>query len=229
VAGLIVFALGGGAGAPRALSQTAPAPPQSPAPIERLGPDRLRIGRVEVNVARREVSVPGTVTTAEVLEFIAVARQGFKAYESALELDTNAVGFNLALILIGLDASGAVVPKFHIDPTPPQGDPLDLFVEWDDSGRRRRVRAEELVYNTLSKATLSEGPWVYTGSTFVAEQRAYLSEIEGTLIGFVHTPAPVIESPRPLGQGDYGANRLNPSLNLKAGTMVTLIVRALPR
>ena len=229
LAGLLVLVFGTVAGVGESPSQTEPATSQGLAPIQRIGPDLLRIGNVSVNMARKEVSVPGTVTHAEVLEFIAVAKGGFKAYESALELDTNAVGFNLALILIGLDSARGVVPEFHFDPTLPQGDPVEISVEWAVNGRRRNVPAEELVFNTSTKATLSKGPWVYTGSTFVSERNAYLAEIEGTLIGFVHTPAPVIENPRPLGQGDYSANRLNPQLNLAPETAVTLTVRALPR
>jgi hypothetical protein len=209
--------------------QDSKAGPKTAAPIERLSPDRLRVGNVHIDMARQEVSVTGTITDAMVLEFIAVAKGGFKAYESALELETSAINFNLALILIGLDPSRAVVPKFHIDPDLPKGDPVDVWIEWDDNGRQRRARAEEIVYNEKTKKTLTQGPWVYTGSVFAAESNAYLAEIEGTLIGFVHSPAPVIDSPRPLPGGDYGANKLNPALNLAPGMSVTLKVRALPR
>jgi hypothetical protein len=45
----------------------------------------------------------------------------------------------------------------------------------------------------------------------------------------VHSPAPVIDSPRPISAGEYGANRLNDKLGLKPGMKVELIVRALPR
>ena len=61
----------------------------------------------------------------------------------------------------------------------------------------------------------------------VPEKSAYLADIDGSLIGFAHTPAPVIESPRPLGT--YGNELLNPNLNLKPGTPIVLTVRALPR
>ena len=142
-------------------------------------------------------------------------------------METNAINFNLALILIGLDQSRSVGPKMHFDPAIPQGDPVEIWVEWDDPNGRRRVRAEQLVYNTSSKTTLSEGPWVYTGSVFLAENNAYLADIEGSLIGFVHTPAPIIESPRPTSPTNYGSDTLNPALNLKPGTSIQLIVRAL--
>lgn len=204
-------------------------PTRPSAPIERLGADRLRVGNIQIDTAKKEVVVRGTVNDALTLEFVANPKGGFKAYESALELDTDAVNFNLALILIGLDPARAVPARTHLDVTPPQGDPVEVWVAWEANGRQMRVRAEQLIYNVQTKQTLSEGPWVYTGSVFSSDNNAYLADLEGSLIGFVHTPAPVIESPRPLNPGDYGANRLNPNLNLKPGTAVTLTVRALPR
>jgi hypothetical protein len=204
--------------------------PTTPPAIKRLGPDLLKIGSMQIDTAKKEVSVSGQVTEATVLEFIAVKKGGLKAYESALELETNGLEFNLGLILIGLDPARAVGPKFHIDPALPEGDPVEIWVEWEDAGAHRKVRAEQLVFNQKSKRTLSEGPWVYTGSAFTRDSNAFfLADLDGTLIGFVHSPSPLIDSPRPLVEGEYGENRLNPSLNLKPGTNVVLTVRALAR
>lgn len=202
-----------------------PAPP--PAPVEKMGPDELRVGNVRISTARKELSVAGVVNEVQVLEFLANTKGGWKAYESALELETNAVNFNVACLLIGLDNVGAVVARFQFDPQPPQGHPVEMFLEWDEGGMRRRIRAEQLIYNRVTKQTLTEGPWVYTGSVF-QEGNVYAAETEGTLVGFMHTTAPIIESPRPMN-GNYGDSIINPGLNLKAGTAIQLIVRALPR
>jgi hypothetical protein len=211
-----------------ALAQAKPSP-RPPAPAERISDTLLRVGSVRVDLAKKEISVTGTVTDAQTLEFVAVAKGGQKAYESALELDTDAINFNLGLLLIGLDQTRGVPSRYHFDPVLPQGDPVEIWVEWDDAGQSRKVRGEELVFNQQTKATLSTGPWVYTGSVFSAQTNAYLADIEGTLIGFVHTPAPIIESPRPLAPGVYGSNRLNPTLNLKPGQKIVLTARAIAR
>lgn len=229
-ASVLVFALASGPAAARPSLEQAPAagqPPRTPPPVERLGDNLLRIGKVQIDTKQRQISVAGTVNDVQTLEFVATAEGGFKAYESALSLDTDGITFNLGLLLIGLDRKNAYVPKMHFDPTPPKGDPVEIWVEWDADGKRTRVRAEELVYNEATKRTLAADSWVYTGSTFVAHDNAYMADIEGTLIGFVHTPAPVIEHAGILA-GNYGANRLNPALKLKPGTVVTLTVRALP-
>ena len=167
--------------APPLLAQQPPQPPMSrgpyfgptpaPSPVERLGPNRVRVGNIRVDTAKKELSVDGVVNEVLMLEFLANTKDGFKAYESALELDTNAINFNVACLLIGLDNAGAVVSRYQFDPLPPQGYPLELFIEWDSGGTRRRIRAEQLVYNKVTKQTLTEGPWVYTGSVFSAENK----------------------------------------------------------
>ncbi len=204
-------------------------PPSAPAPVERLGPDLLRVGNVRIDTAKKEISVKGVVTTANILEFVAVTKGGRKGYESALELDTNAIDFNLGLILIGLDQSRSVGPKMHLDRNAPKGDPVEIWIEWDEPNGHRTIRAEQLIYDKQSRTTLPEGPWVYTGSVFSPENNAYLADVQGSLIGFVHTPATVIDSPRALSPGAYGNSVLNPALNLQPGTPVQLLVRALPR
>ncbi len=203
--------------------------PTTPAAIERLGPTSLRVGNVLLDTVAKELSVRGRVLEAEVLEFLAVTKGGFKAYESALELDTNAINFNVALILLGVDPARSVPPMRQFDPAIPKGDPLEMWVEWDEATGRKRIRAEQLIYNRQSNTTLPEGPWVYTGSVFVEGAKAYLADIEGSLIGFAHTPATVIDSPRPLGATAYGNDILNPALNLKPGTSIQVTVRLLPR
>jgi hypothetical protein len=205
-----------------------PPPPPKPASVERLGPDLLRVGSVRVDTDRKEIAVTGAVNDVPILEFFANTKGGFKAYESALELDTNAIDFNLGLILIGLDPARGGVPRFQFDPGLPKGDPVEIWVEWDSGGSRRRVRAEELVFNEDTKRTLEEGPWVYTGSFFPPGSDRFLAELDGTLIGLMHAPSPLIENGRPL-PGPYGRLHLNPGLGLSPGTKVVVTVRALPR
>jgi hypothetical protein len=203
-------------------------PAPAPSPVERLGRDLVRVGNIRVDTAKKELSVDGVINSVPALEFLANTKDGYKGYESAFELNTNAVNFNVACLLIGLDNTGAVVSRYQFDPLPPQGHPVDLFIEWDDGGTRRRIRAEQLIYSRVTKQTLTEGPWVYTGSVFNAENKTYMAEQEGTIVGYLHNMAPIIESPRPL-VGNFGDTIINPDLNLKAGTTVTLIVKALPR
>jgi hypothetical protein len=225
---LFATALVGAAPQQAGQSPTGPLDKPQPAasPIERLSPGLFRIGNIRIDTGKREISVNGVVNDARTLEFIAGTKGGFKNYETALELDTNAINFNLALILLGLDSARAVPPRRHLDPDPPKGDPVDVFIEWQDNGRARVVRAEELVYNEETKRTLPEGPWVYTGSLFVARANRYMADVDGTLIGFVHSPSTIIENPARL-VGGYGASQINPALNLKPGMAVKVTIRSI--
>jgi len=202
-----------------------PAPPPATPRIEKLGPNRLRIGRVQVDVATREVAVTGHVNDVQFLEWVANTTNGLKAYESAITADTDAITFNTALLLIGLDKAHARVPTQHFDPEPPRGDPVEIFIEFGEATKRRRVRIEQLLLDKRTNTTLPEGPWVYTGSTLFPDGR-YMAELDGVLIGFVHSPAPIIENPGAGAVGAFGSLVLNKEL-VAPGTDVTLIVKAL--
>jgi hypothetical protein len=199
--------------------------------IEKTGPSTYRIGKLNVDTARKEIVAPGYVNEVMVLEFVANTRDGFKGYESALTIDTNAITFNTALLLIGLDPANARVPTEHFDPRPPTGDPVEVSVEWIANGESKRVPIEQLLFDRRTETTIPPSPWVYTGSTFIdlGTHREFMAEMDGVLIGFVHSPAPLIENTGAGAVNGYGAVVLNPNLGLKPGQAVTMIVRALPR
>ncbi len=180
---------------------------------------------MRVDSARREVTVSGKVNDTKVLEFIANTKNGFRAYESAIELDTNGLTFNLAMILIGLDKANATPPRFHFDPTPPVGDPVDVFVEWKAGGETKRIRAEELLWDKEKKETFSRSPWVYTGS-FVLDDGRYMADQDAVLIGFVHDPSSIIEWAGSNGVGRFGFVQIDPKLGLLPGTAITVIVKS---
>lgn len=200
------------------------APP--PAKVERLGPNLFRLGAIRVDTTAREVAVTGHVNDVPVLEWVANTEGGLKAYESALTADTDAITFNTALLLIGLDKAHARVPTQHFDSVPPAGDAVEVFVEWMAAGQTRRVRIEELLTDKRTNAPLTDSQWVYTGSRFVEGTNMYQAQLDGVLIGFVHSPAPVIENAGTGAVGAFGSIVLNKDL-VPPGSPVTLIVKAI--
>ena len=217
--------------------QLPPAPPPAytvkvkPDPVEKLSADSYRVGKMRVDTAKRELVVPGTINPASTLEFVANTLNGAKAYESAITLETNAISFNAALLLLGLDPSRSKPSRTQFDTTPPEGDPVEIEVEWRDEGRTRRVKIEELLFDQRAKKTLTPGPWVYAGSTFIevgSGQRAYLAELDGVLIGLMHGPQAIIDNPRNDAVGGYGSIVLNTRLGLKENTPVSVTIKALP-
>ena len=207
---------------------SAQGPPQKPV-VEKLGEKLFRIGTIRVDTDKRELAVVGRVNAVYgPLEFVANTRGGMKAYESAIELDTNGITFHTACLLIGLDAGHSVRPTAHFDPRPPEGDAVDVLVSWQENGRERQINAEQLLYDRERKASITNSRWVFTGSALVGGGML-LADAEGALIGFVHTPAPVIENVSSDAVKRYGAIILNQELGLKPGTPITLTVRAIPQ
>jgi hypothetical protein len=209
------------------LSVGAQAPKPASPVVEKLGNNLYRVGGLQVDVARKEIAATGKVNDVIVLEFIANARDGVKAYESALTLDTDPVSFNAALLLIGLDPSRGRVPQFYIPPTPPEGDPVAVEIEWTRGSERRRVSVDQLLFDNEKKATMPVERWVYTGSTFTTDGQ-YMAALDGVLIGFMHTQSSIIDEHGGAGVGRYGTIILNRNLGFEPGAPVTLFVRALP-
>lgn len=203
-------------------------PPSAPSRVEKLSESTLRIGAIYVDLTKKEIVVPGTINDVMVLEFLVNTKAGYKSYESAIEADCTALDFNVALVLIGLDDERSKArPRFHFDPVTPQGDGVEMSVSWRTAIGERHAKLEELIYNEGNKQTLPAGHWVYTGPRFMPNSKALMADVDGVLIGFVHTPATLIERAEAV-PGPYGNAKLNPALGLTAGTPVLVTIKALP-
>jgi hypothetical protein len=202
-----------------------PAPQEKPPAIEKLGDNQFRIGQVRVDTSKREVSVPATINDVMTLEFAVNTKGGVKAYESALTAESNAITFNAALLLIGLDPAHGRPTKFQFDPTSPEGDPVSVEIAAGD----KRMPIEDLLFDQRTKKSLAPGAWVYTGSTFwdYGAGRQFVAEVDGVIVGMMHGPAALIDR-RDLVEG-YGNFIINPNIGIKPGQSVTLIVTALKK
>jgi hypothetical protein len=202
-------------------------PKPAPRPVEKIRDGVFRVGTIEVDTIKKEARVNGVVNSdVTTLEWVANTKGGAKAYESAFTVDTDATTFNAALLLMGLDPSHARVPTRHFDPVPPQGDAVEIWVEWTAGTTPRRVRIEQFLYDERTSAPMRFGPWVYTGSAFSGGR--YLADLDGVLIGFVHSPSPVIENPGSGAVDAFGRVTLNNRrLGVPAGQKVTLVIRSL--
>lgn len=202
----------------------------APPAVEDLGQGRYRIGMIEVDKKRASFSVAGRVLAHEMpnapMEFLAGTKGGLKNYEAAIELDTGAIAFNVACLLIGLDARGTAAPRTHFDSTVLEGESLDVFIRWEQDGKRMSIRAEEAMSHQDASDTPHE--WVYTGSRMDYDG-LYVAEKVGTLIGFVHDPDSIIQHRKGLGLGRYGSVVMNLKVLPPPGTPVTIVVeRAQP-
>ena len=205
--------------------------PESEVPIKELGDGRYQVGRIIVDKPARSFSVEAKlIHTEDPLEYLAVARRGVKDYESLLELRTRGLHFNIACILIGLDDTGVVHPRFQFDETVVEGPEVSIKIRWEgDDGSVEIDAADALRIVGAPDGPPRETRWIYTGSAmYPSDPPTYLADSSGSLIGFVHDPMTVIEHQLGLGIGAYGSILGNTDILPPIGTRMTLIVKALP-
>ncbi len=191
--------------------------------ITKLGDNVFGIGNLVVDGNARKVSLPGWVNMREgVVELFACAPHG-KTHESVLVLDVEPYHFQVALLLIGLEAKGGL--EFQGDPRSPQGDPVDIFVEWvdPDNGERKSSRAEDLIYNVKDNEPMTHTHWVFAGSRI--RDGVFAAQVDGSLVTTYHDPNTIIDNPLPTGGDDtyYEANRL---ILPPVGTTVQVTIKA---
>ena len=222
VVATLVTAVGAQAPAPDQRSEAAATTPA----LTVLGEDRFMVGRIVVDQRSRSFVVPGRVNVLDKpLESLATAPGGFKAYEAALELDTTGNAMNLACILIGLERDPALNPFHKGGKGSLSGPRVTLTLSWSQDGRQVEMSAADAVSGGVPASAVE---WVYTGSPVSQARPYFAAQQTGSLVGFVHDPATLIEAVDGIGIGAYGTIRGNPVLP-PAGTAIELKVAAQAR
>ena len=197
--------------------------------LKALGHDRYQIDRIVVDKKARRFTVPGHVAHVAnaPLEYIAVATGSMKAYEALLEVDATGSEFNLACILIGLEATNGSKPQFQFDRRPADGPAVSIAVTWQDGGHSRRVDADAALMSEAERARQPPSQFVYIGSFTMGPQQRFAADGAGTLVGLVHDPNSVIEHRDGLGIGAYGSVRGNAGALPPIGGAVELVISAI--
>ncbi len=213
-------------GAARMVGMPPPGPPPDqktlPVPsIRRLGEGIYRLANITIDKKKGEVKVPGRVNMQEgLVELLACGRWG-KLHESVLVIDVEPYYFQLALLLLGLEPGNKPL-AYQGDPHTPQGDYVDILVEWRENGKSVKKRAEELVFNRATGKSMKRTHWVFTGS--IIQNGIFIAQVEQSLVTTFHDPATIIDNPLPAGGDDtlyYANKRVVPPV----GTPVTMIVK----
>lgn len=197
-----------------------------PLDIKPLGGERYQIGLTIVDRKAGSFVVPGRVHKKGVpLEYLATSPRSVKEYESMLEVEATGSEFNLACILIGLEADPQIPWRdFRRIPRIP-GPRVLLTLAWTEGERRQRISAAEALLNPEAGVGTASVEWVYTGSPASEVQQRFPADETGTLIGFVSDANTIIESVEPIGLGAYGSVRGGARLP-PVGTAIELIVEA---
>jgi hypothetical protein len=183
-AALLVLAVG--------IANGARAEPTNQSPVKQISPGRFQVGQVTLDKQTRSITFPGVVNMTEaIIEYLVVTRDG-KLHESLLRTDVRPADIHVAMLL--LDAKGGeTVPEDPLKPIP--GDPVIIEVSWKAKDREKRLRAEELVFNTQTKTNLTKGVWIYNGSRL--ENGAFMADREGSIVSLITDPFALVNNPRP--------------------------------
>jgi hypothetical protein len=161
--------------------------------VRQISRGRFQVGQVTLDKQSRSVTFPGVVNMTEaMIEYLVVTRDG-KLHESLLRSDVAPKDIHVAMLL--LDAKGAetnAVPEDPLKPIP--GEPVIIEVSWKEKGREKRLRAEELVFNTQARTNLTKGVWIYNGSRL--ENGAFMAEREGSIVSLITDPFALVNNPR---------------------------------
>lgn len=168
------------------------------------GSPAVRLGKVQLDAVKRRASFPAVFNLTEgSLEYVLVGSQG-KVHESLLRTEVEPTQLHTAMLLLGVkagerhpgDAPPASIDADYLRTAPAlKGDAVTILLKWTTGGKETTCRAEELVYNTETKAVAPVGDWTYNGSMF--EENKFLAQEEKSFVALVTDPTALINNPRP--------------------------------
>ena len=155
------------------------------------------LGAVRLDAATKTVIATGWVNQTDgAVEVLACGPKG-KVHESVFVLALNPLDLQAALLLAGLKG-GEPMPDIGVGP--PNGSPLDIYVDWRQDGEARTARAETFLWNVQEDAVVPETPWTFTGS-FVRDGQ-FKALVEESLVVTFWDPFAIIDLPLPCGADD---------------------------
>ena len=190
--------------------------------IRKIGDGIYQIGTVTVDANKHEVVMNGEINLISpetILEFFAVGELG-KTHESLIMLDAEPIHIQLALLRLNLDPGMNLTVEG--DPHLPKGDTVELWVEWKRGEEVIRHRAEELVWNAMTKQPMQQTHWIFTGGRLLRNQ--FTSQLFHNIIAVYRDPDSIFNHPLPGGTDDR-TYRVNTDVVPPKATPVRIIAR----
>jgi hypothetical protein len=198
-----------------------PAPGQND-PESSVAREPVALGSIRVDAATRTLLATGWVNQVEDAIEVLACGPGGKTHESVFVLSVHPLDLQTGFLLLGLKP-GRPLPMLGVGP--PEGPAVDIWVEWEENGSRRRERAEHFVFSIESESRLPDTHWIFTGSTF--EGGEFKALHEETLIATYWDPWAILNIPLPCGSNDE-VLVVNRELAPALGTPITMSFRPRP-
>ena len=190
-------------------------------PRRKIGDGIYQIGNVTFDVNKREVSTVGEINIIggdTIIEFFACGKLG-KTHESIIMLDVEPV--HIFLALGALDMAPGMNLTVEGDPHEPQGDPTEIWIEWERGGETVRHRAEKLVWNVMEERPMQQTHWVFTGGRVIRGQ--FTAQLFHNIIAVYRDPDSIFNHPLPGGKDDR-TYRVHTDVMPPKGTQVKVII-----
>lgn len=193
-------------------------------PIEKLSPTTYMIGNVFLDIENQQIRFPGKVNMEKgIVELLACAPGG-KMHESVLVVDIVPYHLQVSLLLLGLEYGDNL--QYQGDPNTPQGDSVEVWVNWQQPGSEHYVRGEDLIYNLVSKKTMDHTHWIFSGSRI--SNGVFMADVEGSILTTYHDPNTILDNPLP-GGGNDELYVVNQDLVPPKDTPVEVIINAISK
>lgn len=168
----------------------------------------VRLPSIRIDTRRKEIEIDGQVNLRNgVVEVFGCTEWG-KVHESVLLLLCRPRHVKLGLILLDLKERPQV--ENLGDAGALEGDLVEVIVSWEEKGRRVEYRAEDLVLDHQSGATMDRVGFVFTGSRFqkVGPKEIFMADAAGQVLTTYHDPDAILDNPLAKGGDDtiYYAN-----------------------
>ncbi|MBA4147103.1 MAG: hypothetical protein H0X66_03235 [Verrucomicrobia bacterium] len=169
-------------------------------PVKEVQPGIFEIGKVRLDKSDRSISFPAAINmTNGPVEYLLVSAVG-KLHESVLKTEVDPMHIHLSALLLGAKGAQTNLTVHDFDTKEIPGESIDLLVQWTEDGREKKVRAEQLVFNTATLKVTTKGPWIYNGSqvhggTLVAQR-------DGLIVAIMSDPLALMNNPRPGREND---------------------------
>lgn len=197
--------------------------------IEEAGPDKLRIGEVEIAKQDRSIRLPATFNMHDgTVEYALVTTTG-KCHESLFSTTASPRDVHLAMLLLGVKPAKCVEgPDKRLQV--PEGSAVEVRAEWQVGDQKHSHAIKELLTiarsaSGMRKALAAENTWLYNGSRFNAA--GFAASVEGSIVSLIADDFALINNAGD-DRGDDEVHVPNSAMIPARGTPATIIIR-LPR
>ncbi len=198
--------------------------PSRPA-VEDFGDGRLRIGAILIDQPSQRFSVNGEITARSQadgpLRALVVGRDAARVDDGAVVVETDAVTFRVACILIGLEATVAGESSVPAASLGGDGEAVSIAVSWQVQGRTVTKPASALL--RAANGAFAADDWVYRGGNPMPANGEAAAGA-GTLIALAPDAHGLIQHRDALALGGHGAMVYAGSAAPAVGTPVTVTI-----